>query len=113
MKTKNLNNKKILMLGSALVSLSVATDVQHAAAATTNVAATSALATIVTAIDLQATTNLHFGRLIAGATAGTATVDPAAAFTSTNVTDADGGSGTRQAAGFTIDGTQGIDIQVT
>jgi len=99
------------MLGTALVSLNTAGSITPAIAAT---ATTSALATIVGAISLVATTNLHFGRVVPHpTTAGTAVVDPAGANTYTGGV-ADGGSvGVVQAAGFTIDGDQGVDIQVT
>ena len=98
------------MLGTALVSLNTVGSVTPAVAAT---ATTSALATIVGAISLVATTNLHFGRIVPAATTGTVVVDPAGANTYTGGV-ADGGSvGIVQAAGFTIDGDRDVDIQVT
>jgi hypothetical protein len=101
MKTRNVNSKKILMLGTALVTL-------HTLALTHTAVAASV------SVSLTATTDLHFGRIApAPGSAGTVTINTAGAqsFTGGIV---DGGSiGIAQAAGFTVDGDELIDIQIT
>ena len=98
---KKLKNKKILMLGTAVVSL--------------NVVALSQVAHAVTAtITLTATTNLHFGRFAPdNVSAGTVVISPAGAQSFTGgIVDA-GSAGISQAAGFSITGDPSVDIQIT
>ncbi len=107
-KSKNLTNKKILMLGTALVSLNTLGSTELKA----TTGAISALATIVDAITVSSVQALNFGRFVVTAS-GTITVDTAGADSRTGgLTDASG-AGVIQEGIFKIGGTASVPIDVT
>ena len=110
MKTKNLKTKKIMMLGTAIVSLNSLNAIQAQAAT----GAVSALATIIQAISVSSVSALHFGRLIPGTAGGNATITTttgAQTLTGT-VVDASG-AGVVQQGIVKITGASGVAIDLT
>jgi hypothetical protein len=76
------------------------------ASATSNVTAT-----VITPISITKNTDMNFGELAAGATAGTVVLDPAGTVTVTGGVDA--GAGTPTAATFTVSGEPNATYAIT